>query len=63
MKAKIRLNSTHPFFSYILMGMEVKEENQIQTMAVNAYGDLFYNAEFADKLSGAIDSARFDKNV
>ena len=51
MKAKIRLNSTHPFFSYILMGMEVKEENSIQTMAVNAYGDLFYNAEFADKLS------------
>jgi predicted metal-dependent peptidase len=49
--AKIRLNQTHPFFSYILLSMKATEENSIPTMAVNAYGDLFYNAEFTDRLS------------
>jgi len=51
MRAKIRLNSTYPFFSYILMSMDIREETSIPTMAVNTYGDLFYNPEFADKLA------------
>jgi predicted metal-dependent peptidase len=48
--AKIKLNNTHPFFSYILLSMKIKESEEIPTMAVNAYGHLFYNPEFTDKL-------------
>lgn len=52
-KAKVDLNKSHPFFSYILMHMQIektKHTDRTPTMAVNAYGDLWWNKEFVDKL-------------
>ena len=52
-KAKVDLNKSHPFFSYILMNMNIentKHTKEIPTMAVNQFGDLYWNKEFVDKL-------------
>lgn len=54
LKAKIGLNATNPFFSYILMNMEIERSEaseKIPTMGVNQYGDLFWNEDFVTKLS------------
>jgi len=54
-KAKINLQVSNPFFSYILMHMriqEVKEDNMlIPSMGVNKIGDLFYAKKFVNGLS------------
>jgi len=52
-KAKVDLNKSHPFFSYILMNMQIentKHTDKCPTMAVNQFGDLWWNKEFVDKL-------------
>lgn len=52
-KAKVDLNKSHPFFSYILMNMQVektKSSEEVPTMAVNQFGDLYWNKDFVDKL-------------
>ena len=52
-KAKVDLNKSHPFFSYILMNMQVEKTehtDKVPTMAVGQYGDLYWNKEFVDKL-------------
>lgn len=52
-KAKVDLNKSHPFFSYILMNMQIektKHTDKIPTMAVGQYGDLFWNEKFVEAL-------------
>ena len=54
MKAKCRLQATHPFFSYILMNMNIEQAidvKEISTMAVNQFGDLYWNAEFVESMT------------
>lgn len=53
-KAKVELNKSHAFFAYILLHMAVEKTEateEIPTMAVNQYGDLYWNEEFVGKLS------------
>ena len=53
-KAKVDLNSTHPFFAYILMNMCIKEsaeDKKLPTMGINQYGDLSWNGDFTKTLS------------
>lgn len=54
-KTKVDLNKTHPFFAYILINMQIeksesKKKEDCPTMAVNQFGDLWWNKEFVDKL-------------
>lgn len=59
-KAKVDLNKSHPFFAYILMNMQVEKtqhNDKCPTMAVNGYGDLWWNKDFVDKLDN--DELRF----
>ncbi len=54
MKAKIDLNAANPFFSYILLNMNIKEsksEDRVPTMAVNEFGRLLWNEKFIKSLS------------
>lgn len=53
-KAKIDLNYSNPFFSYILMNMtinEVKKSSLIGTMGINKYGDLYWHKTFVDSIT------------
>lgn len=53
-KASIKMQISHPFFAYIILNFNMKEsskEKGIPTFAVNKYGNLFFNPEFADTLS------------
>jgi len=55
-KAKIDLNKSRPFFSYILMNMEIektKSAEYIPTMGVNQFGNLYWNEEFTKTLTDA----------
>jgi len=55
-KAKVSLNDQRPFFSYILMNMNVertKSTENVPTMGVNRYGDLFWNEDFVKDLTNA----------
>jgi predicted metal-dependent peptidase len=52
-KTKVDLNKTHPFFAYILMHMQIEKTqhtDKVPTMAVNQFGDLWWNKDFIDKL-------------
>lgn len=52
-KTKVDLNKTHPFFAYILLHMQIEKTShtdKVPTMAVNAYGDLWWNKNFIEKL-------------
>tara|TARA_R110002126_G_scaffold260114_2_gene403094 strand:+ start:4884 stop:6161 length:1278 start_codon:yes stop_codon:yes gene_type:complete len=52
-KAKVDLNKTHPFFSYILMNMQIEKTthtDQVPTMAVGQFGNLYWNKGFVDTL-------------
>jgi len=44
-RAKVQLQATKPFFSYLIMNLKIKEENAIPSMAVSQTGDLFCNKE------------------
>ena len=50
-KARIRLNKKSPFFSYLVMKLEFQEENEIQTIGVDKYGNCVYNSEWIKKLT------------
>lgn len=53
-KAKVDLNKSHPFFSYILLHFHINKaspEKECRTMAVNQYGDLYWCEEFVQKLT------------
>lgn len=59
-KAKVDLNKSHPFFAYILMSMQVEKtahNDKCPSMAINQFGDLWWNKDFVDKLDN--DELRF----
>lgn len=52
-KIKVDLNKSHAFFAYILMNMQIdktKHTDKVPTMAVNEFGDLYWNKDFVDKM-------------
>ena len=52
-KAKVDLNQSKPFFSHILMNMDIHQSESspsCPTMGVNRYGNLFWNEKFVDGL-------------
>jgi len=54
LKAKIDLSQQRPFFAYILMNMGIEQsdpKDDLPTMGVNQYGDLFWNETFVKTLS------------
>lgn len=46
MVEKLRFMSTNRFFASILLHFKLKETNAIETMAVDAYGNMYYNPKF-----------------
>ena len=53
-KAKLDLNKERPFFSYVLLNMNVEKTEpteQVPTMGVNQFGDLYWNEKFVGTLS------------
>ena len=55
LKAKIALHASHPFFSYILINMDIREAKEGElpcpTMGVDRYGNLIYDAGFVEGLN------------
>lgn len=52
LRAKIQLQTTKPFFSYLIMYLKCIEANdRTPTMAVDVKGNLYYNTKWVDKLS------------
>lgn len=52
-KARVALQKTHPFFSYLalhLAPIEVEDAKVLATMAVDKRGNMWYNAEFVNKM-------------
>lgn len=50
-KAKAQIVLDHPFFASILLKRELKEDNSIKTLAVDARGNIYYNTKFVDSLT------------
>ena len=53
-KTKVDLNRSHPFYSYILMHMQIektKHTDKVPTIAVNQYGNLYWNQDFTSTLN------------
>lgn len=53
-RARIQLQQKNPFFSFLAMNLnliEKKAEEGVPTMAVDNYGNLYYNKDFVDGLS------------
>ena len=49
-KARSQLVLDHPFFASLVLRKPMIETDQVQTAAVNAHGQIFYNPKFVDKL-------------
>jgi predicted metal-dependent peptidase len=49
-KAKAQIVLDHPFFASILLKRKLTPRNDINTLAVNARGDIFYNEKFIEGL-------------
>jgi predicted metal-dependent peptidase len=49
-KAKAQIVLDHPFFASILLKRKLTPRNDINTLAVNARGDIFYNEKFIESL-------------
>lgn len=54
-KARVHLNKEKPFFGFLTMHLELNEvdEKNCPTMAVDDFGNLYYNPKFVNKLSDA----------
>jgi predicted metal-dependent peptidase len=50
-KAKAQIVLDHPFFSSILLRKQLIEDPTIQTLAVDARGNIYYNADFVESLT------------
>lgn len=46
MVEKLRFMSTNRFFASILLHFKLKEDTEIETMGVDAYGNMYYNPKF-----------------
>jgi predicted metal-dependent peptidase len=54
LKSKVRCQSDHPFFYYLVMNMKLKEMPKdwpMQTMAVDEACNIYYSPEFVEKIS------------
>ena len=53
-KAKVDLDRTNPFFAYLVMHLDIREDKNnamaMPTMCVNSIGTLTYNKQFVDSL-------------
>lgn len=51
-KAKIRLLSESPFFGYLVLNLNIKEDNNMPmpTACVDAFGNMFFDSNFINKL-------------
>lgn len=49
--ARVRLQKDNPFFSYLVMNLNLIEKEDIKTCGVDCKGNLYYNSDFIDKLS------------
>lgn len=49
-KARIRLNKRSPFFAYLVMKLHFQEDKEIETIAVDMYGNCIYNPEWINGL-------------
>lgn len=50
-KAKAQIVLDHPFFASILLKKQLKLDNTVPTLAVNARGDIYYNEKFVESLT------------
>ncbi|MGC9309976.1 MAG: DUF2201 family putative metallopeptidase, partial [Candidatus Nanoarchaeia archaeon] len=51
-RARVKLQKEKPFFSYLIMKLNLIEDNKkTETAGVNIRGDLYYNTDFIDKLN------------
>ncbi len=50
-KAKAQIVLDHPFFASILLKKQLKIDNTMPTLAVDARGDIYYNEKFIDGLT------------
>jgi predicted metal-dependent peptidase len=53
LKAKIRLQESQPFFSYLLLKSNIKECPPIKTMGVDRHGNMFFCPEWVNTLPDA----------
>lgn len=49
-KARVALQKTHPFFSYLALHLAPIETVEIPTMGVDKRGNMWYNPEFVNKM-------------
>lgn len=52
-KARVRLQDENPFFSWLVMGLNLQEDTsgRVDTCAVDTRGNLIYNPKFIEKLT------------
>jgi len=50
MKAKVQTIRHNPFFAYLVLSLEEKEEPAVGTAGVNIKGELYYNPQFIEEL-------------
>lgn len=50
-RCRVKLQKSHPFFSYLCMHLRLDEDKRIGTIGVNQYGDMKYNPEYINELS------------
>jgi predicted metal-dependent peptidase len=50
-KARVGLQKTHPFFSYLALHLAPIETTEIPTMGVDKRGNMWYNPEFVNKMT------------
>lgn len=49
--ARVRMQEDNPFFSWLVMGLQPVQTGLVPTAAVDAYGHIYYNPAFINKLS------------
>jgi len=50
-KARVKLQKDNPFFSYLVMSLQIHEKEDTGTCAVDCKGNLYYNPKWVDKLT------------
>lgn len=50
-KARVSLQKTHPFFSYLALHLAPIPTDELPTMAVDKKGNMWYNPEFVQRMS------------
>ena len=48
-KARIKLNKQKPFFAFLVMKLKFEEDNTIETIGVDKYGNCIFNKEWMAK--------------